>query len=55
MRALTRHTSHRHDTFGTFGKTICFQRRQLDIWIDLEMISFFGGQEEGEERKGKVR
>ena len=41
-RALTTHTSHRHDTFGM---TICIQRRQLDIWIDLEMISLFGGQE----------
>ena len=38
MRALTTHTSHRHDAFGM---TICIQRRQLDIWIDLEMISLF--------------
>ena len=36
------HTHHRHDTFGM---TICIQRRQLDIWIDLEMISLLGGQE----------
>ena len=59
FRALTTHTSYRHDAFGM---TNCIQRRQLDIWIDLEMISLFGGQEllfsngvkEGEERKGKV-
>ena len=25
--------------------TICIQRRQLDIWMDLEMISLFGEQE----------
>ena len=37
-----KHTSHRHDAFGM---KICIQRRQLDIWIDLEMISSFGGQE----------
>ena len=42
VRALTTHTSHRHDAFEM---TICIQRRQLDIWIDLEMISLFGGQE----------
>ena len=36
------HTPHRHDTFGM---TICIQHGQLDIWIDLEMISLFGGQE----------
>ena len=42
MRALTTHASHRH---AAFGMTICIQRRQLDIWIDLEMISLFGGQE----------
>ena len=42
VRALTTHTSHRHDAFDM---TICIQRRQLDIWIDLEMISLFGGQE----------
>ena len=32
------HTPDRHDTFGM---TICIQHGQLDIWIDLEMISPF--------------
>ena len=31
-------TPDRHDTFGM---TICIQHGQLDIWIDLEMISPF--------------
>ena len=42
MRALTLHTCHRHDAPGT-AKNV--QRRQLDIWIDLEI---------GKERRGKV-
>ena len=40
--ALWPNTSHKHDTFGM---TICILRRQLNIWIDLDMISLLGGQE----------
>ena len=37
---------HKQDVhLDAFGMTICVQRRQLDMWKDLEMFSLFGGQE----------